>query len=158
MNKYVIYTNVSDSPIIIECDSYGIDYNSNMLFLYKENTKVAVFNFENIVGFSCEINDPLYKIKQENALLKDHIETLEIRLKHLLQSNTIRTYDAKKDGEYIYDVTELDGFFNKYREAFHVLSACTTCNECEASKECVFSNWGQKVVYNCPHFVAKGAK
>lgn len=113
MNKLAVYTNISTNPLIIECEQYSIDNKENKLYLYNQNNKVAVFNFENIIGFVAAENDPLYKLKNENAFLKDDIAELEARLKHLLQSNLIRLYDTRKDGEYLYDITELDEEYKK---------------------------------------------
>lgn len=41
------------------------------------------------------------------SMLKE-IEILTARLRHLLQSEHIRTFDAKSDGEYVRDIKEAD--------------------------------------------------
>lgn len=91
-----------------------------------------------------------FKIRAENEMLNK-------RILYLLRSDVVREYDewdAKKD-TYKNDLAQLDEMHAKYKTAFEILKSCTTCNGCVAAGMCDFVAWGERVVYNCPHYKAR---
>lgn len=92
--------------------------------------------------------------RDEFEMLKKENESITKRISHLLKSDTIRRFDAvdRITSEYKEDVLKFDEEFKKYKEAFEILSECTSCNECKYFPSCGFFGCNDAVAYNCPHF------
>ena len=91
----------------------------------------------------------------EILLLRENLEALQKRFNHLMKSDLVRQYDAydRKTHTYKNDILKLDEEFNKFKSAYEILLNLTNCNTCEKAHKCEFVKWGDKVVYNCPHFI-----
>ena len=159
MKQYLIYVESAPDPIYIECTEFEINYSFRKITFKDGNRNIAIFNFDNIIGFKNIENNPYIELRGENALLKREIDTLKARIKHLLQSNVIRLYDEKDPHtcDYKNDVLKFDEEYIKYKQAFDIMSLSTNCNEC-AKCNCEYSRFGEQVVYNCPFYVSKKVK
>ena len=117
------------------------------------NTKIYFLELENDV-FKKALQESKHR---EKNLIKE-IESLRNRLRHLLISNNVSQYDEHDRNTHTYKrhIRELDEEFSKYKSAYDILLRCTNCNTCQKAHKCEFVEWGDRVVYNCPHFESGG--
>ncbi len=94
-------------------------------------------------------NTEKVRIYSKVADLEKEVMQLQSRLRHLLESEYIRSFDELdlEKGDYKRDIREAD----IAEDAYKILMESHSCNDCKNKGTLNFCpGIGQKVVYNCP--------
>ncbi len=97
------------------------------------------------------------RLKKELSAVRADYEALQKRFYHLTKSVIIRKYDIcdPKTHQYKHDILSFDKEYQRNKSAYETLLSCTNCNECVKQHDCEYIEWGDRVVYNCPHYKKK---
>lgn len=114
---------------------------------------LAIVEYEN--GKIAEVEPTSIQFVDEviTGLAADY-EALLKRFLHLTKSRVIQEYDTHDPKTHTYknDISKFDEEYEKYKSAYEILLRCTNCNGCKKAGCCQYVEWGERVVYNCPHY------
>ena len=121
--------------------------------LYCNDNGVNIATKQNEDGtaklYFSETNTNKVRIYSKVEDLEKEVMQLQSRLRHLLKSDYIRSFDEvdRNTGDYKKDIREAD----RAADALQILNESHSCNDCKNKGTLNFCpGIGQKVVYNCP--------